>query len=130
MLKVFFCRNPIIIILLQIILGLTICVLVAHAAPSSKDSEGREGRQGRTLGLLTVGAQALSSGVGTAGKILGATVAGIAAVKPLILLGGAKCKLRKKITDLGRLIENFDCGYSTMWKFRIFLSLRFYAKSI
>ena len=95
MLKVFFCRNPIIIILLQIILGLTICVLVAHAAPSSKDSEGHEGRQGRTLGLLTVGAQALSSGVGTAGKILGATVAGIAAVKPLILLGGAKCKLKK-----------------------------------
>ena len=72
-------------------------MLVAHAAPSSKDSEGREGgRQGRTLGLLTVGAQALSSGVGTAGKILGATVAGIAAVKPLILLGGAKCKLKKK----------------------------------
>ena len=96
-------------------------MLVAHAAPSSKDSEGRKGgRQGRTLGLLTVGAQALSSGVGTAGKILGATVAGIAAVKPLILLGGAKCKLRKKITDLGRLIGNFDCGYSTMWKFRNF----------
>ena len=71
-------------------------MLVAHAAPSNKDSEGREGRQGRTLGLLTVGAQALSSGVGTAGKILGATVAGIAAVKPLILLGGAKCKLKKK----------------------------------
>ena len=105
-------------------------MLVAHAAPSSKDTEGREGRQGRTLGLLTVGAQALSSGVGTAGKILGATVAGIAAVKPLILLGGAKCKLKRKNTDLGRLIGNFDCGYSTMWKFRIFLSLRFYAKSI
>ena len=35
-----------------------------------------------------------------------------------------------KFTDLSSLIGNFDCGYSTLWKFNNFLPLWFYMKSI
>lgn len=49
-------------------------------------------REKRTLGLLTVGAQAVSKGVGTVGKLAAAGLATAVAAKPLIILGLGKCK--------------------------------------
>ena len=59
---------------------------------ASIPKEEKNHRQGKTLGLLTVGTQALGSGIGTAGKVLGTAVAALTAVKPLLLLGLGKCK--------------------------------------
>ena len=65
--------------------------MAVHGASLEKD-EAKTHREGKTLGLLTVGAQTLSSGVGTAGKVLGTAVGVMSAIKPLILLGVGKCE--------------------------------------
>ena len=72
-------------------LTLALCAVFAHSASIPKKEENN--RNGKTLGLLTVGAQAVGTGVGTAGKVLGTAVGVLSAVKPLILLGLGKCKL-------------------------------------
>ena len=66
--------------------------LIAHGAVIKEQEQKSNSRQKRTLGLLTVGAQALSGGVGKAAVIAGATIAAVTAIKPLILLGVGKCK--------------------------------------
>jgi len=49
-------------------------------------------REGRTLGLLTVGAQALGEGVGAVGAAAATAAGTVASVKPLLLLGLGKCE--------------------------------------
>ena len=69
---------------------------VAHTAviPVEIETPNTNGssRQGRTLGLLTVGAEALGEGLSTAGAAAVTAATTAAAVKPLILLGLGKCE--------------------------------------
>ena len=74
-----------------LIASLALLVLMTNGASIPKE-EKENHRQGKTLGLLTVGTQALGSTVGTAGKVLGTAVGVISAIKPLLLLGLGKCK--------------------------------------
>ena len=75
--------------------SLAVChagILVAEEGKSEVPETKTLSREKRTLGLLTVGAKAVAAGIGTAGKVAGATIATAAALKPLILLGLGKCK--------------------------------------
>ena len=53
-------------------------------------------RQPRTLGILTVGARAVGTGIAAAGKATGTAVAATAAAKPFILLGLGKCEWKPR----------------------------------
>jgi hypothetical protein len=75
-------------------------------------------RHKRTLGLITVGAQAVSNGVGTLGKLAGTAVGVAAAAKPLILLGLGKCKGNKNspIWSQSRIYKCLSCFNRCMHK--------------
>ena len=61
----------------------------AAVIPSSNpDDQG----DARTLGLATVAAGAIGSGIGTIGRLAATAIGVLAAAKPLIMLGLGKCK--------------------------------------
>ena len=85
---------------LTLVFYINLCCNVSQLAPhplistyiQSSENNEKNHRQGKTLGLLTVGANALSPVVSTAGQVALGTIAAISAIKPLILLGIGKCK--------------------------------------
>ncbi len=75
-----------------LLLAIFLSAILVQGAVLKREEDETNSRQKRTLGLLTVGANALSDGVGTAGVLAGTAIAAVSAIKPLLLLGIGKCK--------------------------------------
>ena len=78
----------------QVLLLLVPLVAVCYSAVIPSDENQPNSRQKRTLGLLTAGADTVATGLGTAGTMAATAVGIISAIKPLVLLGLGKCKLK------------------------------------